>query len=334
MDTRIQKIEQDTEKEIYNTIDILNKILWDGSVLKPTILDWLSNFKEDDEKKQALYLLSRCMYFNLSSTRYLLKALYRDKYRTPIIQEIRILNDGTIDERVIETAFNERLKKTRFLGVGNPSESGGHLLYYFRQENKIPKDLFVTIDDLLNDCEGIEHVVFVDDLCGSGSQVKYDQKIYNCISTLRKSDSCPKFSYLMLIGTTKGINRVRDLVDKNDRKLFDEVEAEMELNDSYKCFGEQSRYFDNVEQKNYTMNMCLKYGMELINIIADRDFPQKPLTGENRNKYIRSCALGFGDCQLLLSLQHNTPNNTLPIFWFDEPGYDWKPIFKRYNKIY
>jgi hypothetical protein len=45
-------------------------------------------------------------------------------------------------------------------------------------------------------------------------------------------------------------------------------------------------------------------------------------------------ALGFGDCQLLLSMHHNTPDNTLPIIWFDEDEALWTPIFKRYNKIY
>ena len=44
--------------------------------------------------------------------------------------------------------------------------------------------------------------------------------------------------------------------------------------------------------------------------------------------------LGYGDGQLLLGLFHNTPDNTLPIFWFNEEGKEWYPIFKRYNKIY
>ena len=31
-------------------------------------------------------------------------------------------------------------------------------------------------------------------------------------------------------------------------------------------------------------------------------------------------ALGFEDSQLLIGFHHNTPDNTLPIIWFDEPG--------------
>ena len=118
MDIGVQEVEK-TEKEIYDNIDILNKTLWDGRALKPIIQEWLSNFSGKEEQDAALYLLSRCMYFNQSNTRYLLKGLYRDKYRTPILKEIRELKDGTMDSEVIESAFRIRLLKTRFLGVGN-----------------------------------------------------------------------------------------------------------------------------------------------------------------------------------------------------------------------
>ena len=347
MDTGVQEIENMEDREryaIYNKIDILNSILWDNRVLKPWIEDWLGNFKED-ERDDALYLLSKCMYFNNASIRAILRALYRDKYRTPIIQAIREANDGTLDENVIEAAYHDRLMNTRFLGVGNPSESGVHLLYYFRQENKIPKKLFVNTDDLYEvkstgdvllrkECASVEHIVFIDDLCGSGQQAKSDNNVKRCVEKLRNLENPPKVSYLMMFGTTNGINIVRNATLGNSEvKLFDEAEAVMELNESYKCFGELSRYFKDESEKNKSMDLCLKYGMELIDKIADRDWPE-PLVGEKRIQYVRSCALGYGDCQLLLSLKHNTPNNTLPIFWFDEEDHDWIPILKRYNKVY
>lgn len=333
MDISVQEIEK--EKEIYDNIDVLNKVLWDGKVLKPTILEWLDNFKNDEEKRVALYLLSRCMYFNQNNVKHMLKALFRDKYRTPILQEIRDHEHGTMDEALIEPAFHLHLMKTRFLGIGNPAESGNTLLYSFRQENKIKKDLFVTIDELLQKHDDVQHVVFIDDLCGSGTQVRYEKKLQECIRTLRLEGDCPKISYLMLFGTTTGIDKIRKLKIKDtDIKWFDEVEAEMELNDSYKCFGDVSRYFEDNDEKAKSKEMCLKYGTELIDKIADKDFPNRKLEGIEREKYIHSCALGYGNCQLLLSLYHNTPNNTLPIFWFEEDDDDWKPIFKRYNKVY
>ena len=75
--------------------------------------------------------------------------------------------------------------------------------------------------------------------------------------------------------------------------------------------------------------MAERYGYSLALDIAKRD-------GWSKNKEAEAEAnkLGFRNGQLLLSLHHNTPNNTLPIIWYDEDGIEWTPIFKRYNKVY
>ena len=39
--------------------------------------------------------------------------------------------------------------------------------------------------------------------------------------------------------------------------------------------------------------------------------------------------LGFGNSALGLGLHHNVPDNTLPIFWQDNP---WRPVFSRRPK--
>ncbi len=346
MDTGVQEVEKEKEiKALYDKIDTLNSILWENRALQPSIKEWLKNFETDEEKEEALYLLSNCMYFSNSSIRAILRALYRDKYRAPIIQQIRKDRDDTLDDSIINAAFQERLLKTRFLGVGNPSESGVHLLYYFRQENKIPRNLFIHTDDLLSHtepaklsdkCKDVEHVVFIDDLCGSGSQATRDTNVKRCVEKLRAMDKCPKISYLMLFGTLDGIKVVRAArLNEKGPKLFDEVEAVMELNDTYKCFGKESRYFKkkSKEFKEKTRLMSYKYGIKLIDKIIDRDYSRK-LGKKERQEKIEHRSLGYGDCQLLLALHHNTPNNTLPIIWFDEDDETWTPIFKRYNKVY
>lgn len=336
----------DIEK-LYKKIQTLNDILWDNRALRPFIGDWLKNFREEEEREEALFLLSKCMYFGHSSIRALLRELYRDKYRSTVIQEIREDYDGTMDGEIIEEEYKKRLFRTRFLGVGNPSESGVHLLYYFRQENKIPRKLFINTDELFAaDCgeevklstkhNDVDRIVFIDDLCGSGSQATGDSGVRPCVEKLRKLKNAPKISYLMMFGTSDGIEVVRNATVKGSEvKLFDEAEAVMEMNESYKCFDERSRYFKEEEQelREKTRDMAYKYGKELINNIIDRDYHKK-LEDERRAKLIEHRALGFGNCQLLLSMQHNTPNNTLPIIWFDEDDTVWTPIFKRYNKVY
>jgi hypothetical protein len=95
------------------------------------------------EREHALFLLSQFMYFGSRELRELLRALYRDLFRYPIIEKIRRNNNDSSDLELIREKFRDELRHTRFLGVGNPAESGVHLLYYFRQENGLPTELFL-----------------------------------------------------------------------------------------------------------------------------------------------------------------------------------------------
>lgn len=317
-------------------IEVLNSTLWEYRALRPRIDEWLANFDNDQERDYALYLLSRLMYFSSSNIRNLLKALYRDLYRYPIIQGIRKANANTLDEAFIEAEFKKELMHTRFLGVGNPSESGVHLLYYFRQENRITKSLFVNTDDVIqrhadgsvslrSDFSDATRFVFIDDLCGSGQQATTDTNVRRCVDDIRSLKPDAKISYLMLFGMTEGIEVVKG------SGLYDYAEAVIELDESYKCFSDVSRYFqDGIHKKDVAEDIAYHHGYDIIHEylkLLGYD-PKAQDLGAEKN------ALGFGNCQLLISMHHNTPDNTLPIIWFDEIEGLWNPIFKRYNKVY
>lgn len=291
--------------------------------------EWLSNFRdtssEEKEKLHALFLLSKFMYFGNIELRELLKCVFRDLFKYPIVAKIRQNNGNSRDTALIDKIFKEELSKTRFLGVGNPSESGVHLLYYFRQENNLEKNSFLNTHEIFrnniikekdeNDIStsrlevrikdvNVKRYVFIDDFCGSGTQAK--QYSTDIVEQIKSIDKDIEVNYLMLFGTEDGISSV-----KNETK-FDRVETVFSIDSSFKCFSDASRYFCkpiNEIEKDFCREMCEKYGDEL-------------------------CArypLGYKDGQLLLSLFHNTPDNTLPVFWAEANG--WIPIFKRFHKM-
>lgn len=294
--------------------------------------EWMSNFQDPDddilerEKINMLYLLSKFMFFGSSELRQLLLSLYRDLYKYPIIESIRKSNRDTTDLFFINDEFEKELKATRFLGVGNPSESGVHLLYYFRQECNLSKELFINASDILSTQNitetsengasrsylkseiadaSIKRYIFIDDFCGSGNQAEdYLKKI---VENIKFENRSLEVNYLMLFGTDHGINNVRSL------NVFDKIEAVFSIDESFKTFSDNSRYFkvelDEMIDKDFAEITARKYGAELFNP-----------------------PLGHGDCQLLFGLFHNTPDNSLPIFWSEENR--WIPIFKRYSKIY
>ena len=271
-----------TKEDIYKRIEVLNFTLWENRAFKTHIEAWLRNFKNETDQSYALYMLSRMMYFSADNIRNLLRTLYRDKIRYPLIRDIRKRNGNTLDPEVLEPEFFEELKNTRFLGVGNPSESGVHLLYYFRQENNIPKDLFVNTDDLViyeqnedgevhaklrDKFKNVKRFVFIDDLCGSGQQAtSNDSNVRRCVTNLRSFLPSSNISYLMLFGLKDGVEYVRNFIDPTiGIPLYDHVDAVIELDESYMCFSEKSRFFTNIDNydKIVAKDIAYKYGYPL-----------------------------------------------------------------------
>ncbi len=199
-------------------IKTLNETVWEGHATEPAVEEWLDNFAASnppalDERAHALFLLSNFMYFGSRQIRELLKALYRDLYRYPIIEAIRRANDDTMDATLIDRSFKAERESTRFLGVGNPSESGSHLLYYFRQENSLPKNLFIHTHQIFSRPSGgrvqlrdpaIKRYVFIDDFCGSGEQgTTYARDLVEDIKQLGRD---VYVDYYVLFGTRSGIS--------------------------------------------------------------------------------------------------------------------------------
>lgn len=304
-------------------IKALNETVWERHATEPAVVEWLENFAASNhsglsERAHALFLLSNFMYFGSREIRELLKALYRDLYRYPIVEAIRKANHDTLNSTVIDPLFRAELQATRFLGVGNPSESGSYLLYYFRQENALPANLFVHTHQVFARAGGagtlrlrddtVKRYIFIDDFCGSGKQgTDYSREIVEDIKRLKKDAFV---AYYLLFATTTGIEKVRK------ETAFDTTTAIYELDSSFKCFSSQSRYFRTEVagiERVFCEDTCRKYG--------GRMMPAPHV-------------LGFEDSQLLIGFHHNTPDNTLPIIWFDEPGgVPWKPIFRRYPKL-
>jgi hypothetical protein len=310
-------------QEMMAKIKTLNDTVWERQATEPAIAEWLNNFAVQnppapDERLHALFLLSNFMYFGSRQIRELLKHLYRDLYRYPIIRDVRRANHDTLDSGVIDPLFRAELENTRFLGVGNPSESGCHLLYYFRQENGLSKQLFIHTHQVFTRDGGtgllrlrdptVTRYIFIDDFCGSGKQAtEYSRDLVEEIKQLQPNAFV---AYYVLFATTRGISKVRA------ETAFDEAKEIYQLDSSFECFSAGSRYFlhplPDID-RTFCKQMCERYGATMV---------------------VPPHVLGFDDSQLLIGFHHNTPDNTLPIIWFDEPtGVPWKPIFRRYPKL-
>lgn len=319
-----------TYDELYQMIMTLDETIWEGKV-RDSLTPWLANFSRSDvgdieaQKLNALHMLSQFMYFGTNEVRCSLKYMYEHLFKYPTIREIRKQNGGTLKGDFLNNEFDKKLKSTRFLGLGNPSESSYHLLYYFRQENYLHKDLFIHPHQLYSHevkpksnilrktlaDENIDTFIFLDDLSASGSQAKrYSGSVLSELKNIYNAENkqCVCI-YLLLFGTTEALNTIRE------KTLFDDVKCVFELDESFKAFSNDSRIFRKAHaQVDHKLceEISYEYGRHLI--------------GKDEKPH------GFGDGQYLFAMSHNTPNNTLPIFWSKKNR--WTPIFPRFDKKY
>lgn len=317
-------------EEIERRLRVLIRQAWDNEIDWDTVESWLQNFdgRVFDKAKEellALFSLTRFMYFSKRMMREMLRSLYRDQFRAPLIQRIRRNYGDTRNEAILTNLYRQELAATRFIGVGNPSESGAHLLYYFRQVNRLGKDLFIDIADAMEPSiehdrtgkasikyvpksVGVSRLVFFDDIVGSGDQAS--GYLSERISNFRRD--CPGIDlrYLCLFGTKAGMSRL------NSTKLFNGNAACMfEMDETYKAFHNQSRMLANPPSG-----------------FSGADFEQvariygRQLQPENE--------LGYSNGQLMIGFSHNTPDNALPIFWDEGVNTPWRPVFIRFDKQY
>lgn len=314
--------------EIESELEVLTAQVWDHIIGMPEIIEWLEQFNgqvvsEEEEKKYMLTALSKFMFFSRDMIQEMLISLYRDHFKAPLMQLIRRNNNDTLDFSLLNSIFNERLEKTRFIGVGKPAESGTHLLYIFRQVNGLKNSIFSDIHtsfEINNDNgiskwivkdQNVERYIFFDDFVGGGTQVK--RNLLNILCDIKRDNPNLEVSFLSIFSTNSGISLLNkdDLFSGNASCLF-------ELDDTYKsCFSE-TRYFKKIKD----------FDVEKFKIIVEHYgkilYPDHPL--------------GYSNCELLIGFEHNTPNNTLPIFWksdfVESLNKSWFPIFKRFEKNY
>ena len=316
---------QHDSQALYRKIKELNELLWENRVTRPAVDKWLANFSGashslESERANALYLLSRFLYFGRPEVRELLRAMFQDLIRHRLTVEIRSHLPDKDDFTAIHNEFRAELDRTRFLGLGNPAESGNHILYNFRLVNALRLDLFVHLHELftkaLNDTQSnwafpdVDRLIFIDDFCGTGSQAadagrKYLPVIRQAAS---RSNTNVDIWYLTMLATENGLDHVRS------QNLFNRVESVSVLDGTYQVFNQKSQVYANPPAditKDDAEAIAHHYGKLLL----------------------PPCPLGYGDSQLLLGFHHNVPDNTLPIFWQDLPDVPWFAIFPRDTKV-
>ena len=298
----IAEIEKIKTDEAIDEILKTSQISWDVRFSRDDIEEWLKNFSgaatgsSAAERTMALWLLSSFVYFTIDDVREFSRFLFSEYIHTKLGE---YQSEGKFQELSVPEKITHILDATLFLSLGNDSESGSNVLYYFRQINGLEKSVFQKDMD-----KKYENIVFVDDVTISGTQA------LTYISKMKESIENEKIYFLTFLASDIAIDELTYIAVQT---LCGNLITERE-----KCFSRNSYVFASESRKRYlnlTARMCQYYGE-----IITKGHPEAD-----------GYPLGFDQAQSLFCFFYNTPDNTLPIFWCDRNG--WKPLFKRYEKI-
>lgn len=193
---------------------------------------------------QALYLLTKFVYFKDSEVDSLLKSAYR-----LLCNEISFV----LDKQCLDIDVNTYIQDhCYFRGMlDNPSHSGTRYLRPFRKINKLKIDLFSPQRE--NNPE-LKHIIFIDDMLITGAQIfDHSVEIKNYMNKFPKMN----FLYLVLFANDAAIRKVTDEFNLQIIPLT-------ELTDENKVFSTISKYFLSEKKKTETRKMCELHGNKLL----------------------------------------------------------------------
>lgn len=292
-----------------------------------TIERWLNNFTGQlyvcyYERILALILAVHMVYYNEYHVSYLAKLAYRK-----LLHEVMERENINLEEAV---------ESLLFLPLGTISESGPFLSYYFRKENCLPVNSFIGLSDFSAKMDCNKKIVLIDDVSISGGQVeRYVNKMKRTSEYFEEILQEKKLYALFLMSTIEAKEKLKGhdiqlctpiMMDRRSR-CFDEESS------IYKIFDKSIRDQVRIQSKN----LMQYYGCRLLIRQYKRNgefqrLLKKGKTLEEIIEKVKKDSLGFGNAQMLIAFEYNTPNNTLPVIWVNDE--EWSPLFGRYDKLY
>jgi len=312
---------------------------------------WLEQFQTEEERHVAYnFLRKRLVYISGAEMSNLVLTSYPDVIRPFLIKQIA-MQKRTPEWHVAKIAespeFKLLLRQSMFLGLsdgsridifrrGSPAISHEQILRTHEINETRAADMLQTLEADLKGILGrdpsssekhFRNVFLLDDFSGSGiSYIRKEDSSYkgkvanfyydNCCSNPKNKTGLIDLAQVhvclvLYIATTHACDHLLQL----GRELFGEVPFEVEvvnlLTDSARLNEQNDAAFISLLKKYYD------------NSIETQSY----LRGRHEKPY-----LGFDECALPLVLNHNTPNNSVTLLWFEE-NRKYRGLFPRTSRF-
>lgn len=274
---------------------------YQGVQITPDLVrSWLNQFGNHTDQRLVFQILKHLKFYDDFFIREKMEEVFK-RIRKEYLNSLKEIKEG-ITGAQINNRFRKNILISYLDGVG---KSGAEYAKLFGDQNRVPGYNIVETNKIIENLKnkkGIHHLIFVDDIIGTGRSLKNNfQKFIDANPSVIES------GIKIYIGVIAGFMDAKNSIEEDlaSKGININILIGDPLSDSEKCFGENSRYFQNQTEKENCMEICLEKGLEIV----------------------RSNPLGFGDCQLALVFSKTCPNNSLPILW--KKAEKWTPLFER-----
>ena len=316
-----------------------------GSRFVESLLDWILQFKTEDRRIAYRFVRERLVFISISEMNHLVRRAY-PTFIAPFVLARAAGIVGVPDYLVRSKRRNVELvnrisRRTLYLGL-----SDGARLDVFRRHNSttVCNEQIVSNyqidtgkwDDLMGELKKdsgdsnavFDIVVLLDDFTASGTSLlrrkatSWSGKLPKTLKMIKKHRSNLAEDCDFLVHHYVGTETAREVLAENAKQwdAFSELTT-----------GRFQRTFDLILKKE--LSLTRENCGEMRRLIEDYYDPSIE-TAHHRVGGTNDIKFGFGECGLPLVIEHNTPNNSLPVLWAESAqtssgGHSMKPLFRR-----
>jgi hypothetical protein len=312
---------------------------------------WLGQFKLAEERNLAYqYIKDNLQFVSVKEIEHLISMIYKDYVRSILINKTAKAL-GILPYKVLELVnsveYKILLSKSLFLGLSdgarvdmlrrfNPEIDHEQVFpIYLIEDGKIgdlQKELILRLTKIndgkeLNPDENKFKILFLfDDFTASG------------LSYFRVENGEQKGKLFKVIHKIADKENLGKVLDANDLEIhvilyIATVEALSRL---------EKEVNDWIVSSNLRIHISF-YGIQKLLIeekVKDAEFIEilkkyfdSAIVNESFKKGKHKCPyLGYDECALTVVLHHNTPNNSIPLLWYEEDQREYQGLFPRVNR--
>jgi hypothetical protein len=332
----------------YATLRLMSAVKYDsysdfraGVRFLENFATWLKQFKLEDRNTAYEFVKSRLVYISIPELHCLVES-FLSEIVTPIIRREIASEMGVASYEVWSkpegyTAFKKRLRKTLFVGL-----SDGSRMDVLRRSNSrilsteqvvpmmnIDDEKWTDLRDKLREAPGMtetdkfESVYLVDDFTASGTtfireiEGKWKGKLKKFNDIIRTAKSNLKGTFPVSDNYALHIHHYISSAQAADTLQIRMKNAESWTEKTYGTWRvtEGLRLPPNMKLEGAPdgaiLDLCDRY---YDNALFERLKNHCLQAGQTTMK------IGYADCALPIVLDHNTPNNSIPLLWADTEG--------------